>query len=55
MRGLTNISQVISSNNPKEVQLIAPLADFIGSQFDKIESYVKETAIKLQIGGNRLF
>ena len=55
MRRLTTISQVTSSNNPKEVELIQPLADFIASQFDKIESYVKETVRKLKTDANMIF
>jgi hypothetical protein len=53
MRRLTNVSKVTASDNPKEVELIAPLANFIESQFDMIDSYVMEVASRVHIDDNK--
>jgi hypothetical protein len=55
MRRLTSVSRVTASDNPKEVELIAPLADFIASRFDEIESFVMDVAKRLQIDDNTPF
>jgi hypothetical protein len=55
MRRLSSVSRVTASDNPKEVELIAPLADFIASRFDEIESFVMDAAKRLQIDDNTPF
>jgi hypothetical protein len=55
MRRLTFVSKRTASDNPKEVELIAPLADFISSHFDEIEPLVIDAAKGLQINNNMPF
>lgn len=48
MRKLVTVSQLTSSNNPKEMKLIDPLADFLAVDYDTIESHVEAVTRKLQ-------
>jgi hypothetical protein len=50
MRKLVTVSQLTSSNNPKEMKVIDPLANFLSVEYDKIESHVEAVAGKLKAG-----
>lgn len=50
MRKLVTVSQLTSSNNPKEMKVVDPLANFLSVEYDAIESYVEAVAKKLRAG-----
>ncbi len=48
MRRLVTVSQLTSSNNPKEMKIIDPLANFLSVEYDTIESHVEDVTRKLK-------